>query len=766
MSTFDSAHPLRTFLQFQLASDDAAVLNLPHVVQFLSPQHFKPSPHLQKWSTRINSLIHSKDPGARWAGLSIACRTSTLSRELMLENARGWVSAALPLFSKQEPLPTLKAATRLLTHIFSVAIDNPEFQRQIASPNVPKFSLALIAIVEDHPSRELKLLALDALYVLVPLYPTLFKPLHGRLCALCFRQFDCPAGRPTDVPFAQATSRLYSVLPVTGGKVGAASLWRKSVDEILSIGWRSLSAVRSSVPANVTPPKQYQPFQEDATVSIPLNLDRLRCAVLALCDLLTYICSPSGLPLQEPFQLPLGALVSFNQALLSRTHDNVKENSHVETSVRAMETAVVPEICALGCDLLSRLATCAERHLTPHSGRFTSIILFHLELAPPPDRHVEFLRALVSLLANAHTMHSQLLLNRIVRVLLSTLSVLLPTQSDISNDRESTVSSKGRRGRKRAHDYEGDEIFGITTNVICPTATHKTMTLTTLDALRLILQNPYLPPATYSLISRLLLGLNVWLPSLHPTRLSNDQSFHALLLRGFQGTSIDLSADTRGVIGRSLGLIMHGLQEPIDDPATSTITLRTIDRLLHPRFPWLVRAPPYTELLPLLRTEESVEERELRESLHISVGPPARATGTTGPANQRSMPTLALDSGPLPLPPNPDTLPNVNEPKTPALEPLSSPRYYQAATPDLRPATPPNLHNLSPPVQSPGQGSSDSKDPLRPSQALDVPSSLMSGVASAPESRFGAVLEATNAVDDDDDDNEDMPSIDMGSDSD
>ena len=57
---------------------------------------------------------------------------------------------------KQEPIPTLKAATRLLTRIFSAAIDTPEFQRQVASPNVPKFALALIAVAEDHPSRELK----------------------------------------------------------------------------------------------------------------------------------------------------------------------------------------------------------------------------------------------------------------------------------------------------------------------------------------------------------------------------------------------------------------------------------------------------------------------------------------------------------------------------------------------------------------------------------------------------------------------------------
>lgn len=230
----------------------------------------------------------------------------------------------LTIRKKKEPLPILKAAMRLLTYIFSVAIDMPEFQRQIASPNVPKFGLPLIVIVEDHPSRELKvshckslsfpgsqhiqLLAIDALSVLIPLYPTLHKALHGRLSAVCLRQFNGTVGQPMDDLLARATSRLYSVLAVTGGKVGAAVLWRKSVDEILSVGWASLYAIRTTFPndgrsdqlstisncalkqssANVAPPKQYQPYKEDATLSIPLNLDRLRCVVLALCDLLTY----------------------------------------------------------------------------------------------------------------------------------------------------------------------------------------------------------------------------------------------------------------------------------------------------------------------------------------------------------------------------------------------------------------------------------------------------------------------------------------------
>jgi hypothetical protein len=45
---------------------------------------------------------------------------------------------------------------RLLSHIFLAATDVPEFQRQLATPNVPKFSLALIALAEKQDDREVE----------------------------------------------------------------------------------------------------------------------------------------------------------------------------------------------------------------------------------------------------------------------------------------------------------------------------------------------------------------------------------------------------------------------------------------------------------------------------------------------------------------------------------------------------------------------------------------------------------------------------------
>jgi rRNA processing/ribosome biogenesis len=57
---------------------------------------------------------------------------------------------------KAEHVPTLKAAIRLLSQIFTMAKDLPEFQRQVAMPNVPKFSLVLVGLVQNQTDQELK----------------------------------------------------------------------------------------------------------------------------------------------------------------------------------------------------------------------------------------------------------------------------------------------------------------------------------------------------------------------------------------------------------------------------------------------------------------------------------------------------------------------------------------------------------------------------------------------------------------------------------
>lgn len=95
----DAPHPLKTLLQLQLASDSLAVLHLPFILSSLNPEVLQPSSHTPKWTTRVNSLIHAKDVGARWAGLCLAQQTAVYSKTLMLECAQSWVTVVLPMLS-------------------------------------------------------------------------------------------------------------------------------------------------------------------------------------------------------------------------------------------------------------------------------------------------------------------------------------------------------------------------------------------------------------------------------------------------------------------------------------------------------------------------------------------------------------------------------------------------------------------------------------------------------------------------------------------
>ena len=96
-------HRLKTWLQLHLATDASAVTNLPFLLNSLTETDFLSQGHVQRWTIRINSLIHSKDPGAKWAGLSIALKTATLSRDVMNECAHGWITVTLPMLFVRAP---------------------------------------------------------------------------------------------------------------------------------------------------------------------------------------------------------------------------------------------------------------------------------------------------------------------------------------------------------------------------------------------------------------------------------------------------------------------------------------------------------------------------------------------------------------------------------------------------------------------------------------------------------------------------------------
>lgn len=93
-----------------------------------------------------------------------------------------------------------------------------------------------------------QILALSTLAQLIPLFPTLHRASYAALSSLSLSFLNGRAYCPTDGALLESASRLFAILHFTGGKVGAANLWRKSVDETLVFGWNAFIALRSTFP--------------------------------------------------------------------------------------------------------------------------------------------------------------------------------------------------------------------------------------------------------------------------------------------------------------------------------------------------------------------------------------------------------------------------------------------------------------------------------------------------------------------------------------
>ncbi len=88
---------LDVILQHQLSTDEQAVASVLTVITQLTPSHLN-SPQLLL--ARIHSLLQKPAyPGARWAGLCLAYRVASIRSEIMVENAKSWISSTLPLLS-------------------------------------------------------------------------------------------------------------------------------------------------------------------------------------------------------------------------------------------------------------------------------------------------------------------------------------------------------------------------------------------------------------------------------------------------------------------------------------------------------------------------------------------------------------------------------------------------------------------------------------------------------------------------------------------
>ncbi|KAF9226650.1 hypothetical protein BS17DRAFT_775931 [Gyrodon lividus] len=626
----EAPHPLQALLQFHLASDASTVVHAPYVLEHLSAPYFAPSPHLQKWVTRITSLMHSKDPAARWVAICIAYRTSVLSRSLLIDNAQSWLGVVLPLLSRPEPISTLKASIRYSRLILGAAVNHPEFQRQVAVPAAPRVSLALLTIAEKYNDLDIKTLVIQSLGQLVPIYPSLHKALSQRLFALCNHIFSGVALQATDGPLFDATANLYAALHFLGGKVGGTTLWRNSFDAVLQSSWAAWLALRTTFPASAAQFNQQafgrvqtvsdgpgslpyaETISDDPLTAAALNLDRLKSGITAICALLRA-------PVQRPVQVPIGHLVAFCWSLMTCTADE-EGKPLFDPYVRAAETAAVPYIWTQACHLLSCLTQTTQHLLAPNTSRLIMIIACQLEKDLEQPQRLAFLRCTYNLLHSCPIVGAQLGIARLIKATIFSLSPLYLPQSD--TEPSSGGSGRSRTSKKRRREYQADNVLSTTKTMICATIGERDTVLAALDVLDEGMQNIELTPSTRSLASRVLLSILLSLPSIPPSSLSPDPSFHGRVIGRVREICLESAQGTSYAMSKSTGLVLRSCtSEGVRQGLRTGHQLHSqIDLLLHPRRPPFVRTLPFMESLSLSSAEETTEEAAARHLLGLTPG--------------------------------------------------------------------------------------------------------------------------------------------------
>lgn len=655
----------------------------------------------------------------------------------MTEFAQSWAGLALSILTKPETLPLLKASIRYLRHVLSAATDVPGLQRQLATPIVPKFSQALVSIVEKAADYELKALAMDTLRDMVILYPSLNRASSSSITNVCHQILNGSAPQRTNKLLLHHAADLYAVLHYTGGKVGAANLWKKSVDETLQCLWAASTSLRTTFPVKNSPLPSSGLTCDDPVLAVALNLDRLRCSAAALCSLLRTT-------VQRPVQVPIGRIMEFCLFLLACTADEEKEG-HIDTTIRALELAIVPELQSSACDILCCLAKTVQHRLTPYVSQLVVMITYHLEQNPLPEWRCASLQCIQALLSNSFPHSGELGSTRLIKAIMLSLMPLLSTQSYAHTGE--TGSGQNKKGRKRRRDFEGDEVFKLSKDVICSSIVEGKAIICALDALQVTMRGAELQSAIRSLACRVMLSLSLSLTAMSRSSLSRDVHLHSLVHAKVNRMCLELARGTTSAMSKSLGLVLRStVTEGNGHNMLTKLQLQQeVDLLLHARGPPLVRPLPHVEALSLFRAEESNEELAARTSLALT---------TIYDANIMDVVAEPFIGASTPEPtPQP----------VPTHLPMPTPKIAVPGPISIKSPVPASQKMTSPITIVPTKDSADIpsaiSNQLPTKSLLPSSSSQMEPAPLTVEPRFISVV-------DDDEEEERMPTIDMESDSD
>jgi len=141
----------------------------------------------------------------------------------------------------------------------------------------------------------------------------------------------------------------------------------------------------------------------------------------------------------------------------------------------------VPSLWKYGCEIITSLAESIPRTLEPTLSKIYIALAFRLEHPLTPKQRLPILTALKTILSSTRFVDTPILANRIVRAVLPYLVVVLSSASPAEVAMTAAGEDPSKKGKKKAKNYAGDEVFKVTRDIICPTDVDAEVLLSSLE---------------------------------------------------------------------------------------------------------------------------------------------------------------------------------------------------------------------------------------------------------------------------------------------
>lgn len=203
-----------------------------------------------------------------------------------------------------------------------------------------------------------------------------------------------------------------------------------------------------------------------------------------------------------------------------------------------------------------------------------------------------FLHALDALLRTCHPLDSPFLPTLLAKNVVPSIAAILSTTPGIPGSTEPS-SSKNNKGKKRSRNYEGDEIFNVSREVVCATDEEGKVLLASIDGKQLhfedctylfksfstvaghLFRNPNLSSTMQSIIARIVISALIVLPRMPPALLSPNPGLICQVKEKFQNLSVSIGSGTSSVVSKSLPFVIEAALEGCNIPVCHNVASRS-----------------------------------------------------------------------------------------------------------------------------------------------------------------------------------------------